>query len=49
VDDLLGRLMVVLEEHEAVLVAERAELQERSRNRVLLQQQGLLDYQEWEF
>ncbi len=47
VDELLSRLMTVLEENDAVLVAERAELQERSRNRVLLQQQGEHQYPVW--
>lgn len=39
VDDLLARLMTVLEEHDAILVGERLELEERAANRTLLQQQ----------
>lgn len=40
VDDLLSRLMNVMEEHDAVLVGERLELEERAANRNILQQQG---------
>jgi hypothetical protein len=39
VDEFLGQLMGVLEEHDAVLAADRLEKAERERSRTLLQQQ----------
>ncbi len=45
VDELLVRLMGVLEENDAVLVADRAEMEELHRNRSLLRQQDE-DYEE---
>ena len=40
VDEMLVQLMAAVEENEAALVADRAEVEERERNRVLLRQQN---------